>query len=722
MKIIKSAVQVIKEVLSGFSHEFEEAGLTTTQKIEQLGSYSAQGERHHPDDPAGKVTRIPLKGTGKRVKKILLFGHVLTEKQAIAGFLFALGTIWLMGMVPSVEIAWVSAVLMLTIYLFAFEVVDVDVAAVTVMVLLGLSTLLAPYMGLSEGLVDNRHLFDGFSSNAVISIIAVMIIGAGLDKTGVMGRVANFILSVGGSTEKRIIPIISGTVGFISSFMQNVGAAALFLPVVSRISARSGLSMSRLLMPMGFTAILGGTMTMVGSSPLILLNDLILTSNQALPAEQQMDTWGLFSVTPVGVALVVVGILYFVVAGRFVLPKSAGESGTRGTNPLEYFRNIYGASFSIDELVVTDGSPLIGVTIDDVETTYRIRIVATKFTGQEVRVGPGSIARDISFEPGMVLGVVADPDNLAHFVEKYQLKKREVLRTFTESLSPTKAGIAEVVIPPRSSLIGKSARDIWMRKSYGLAMVALHRNGETLHEGDDIRNQPLMGGDTLVVHTAWSDLERIEKNSDFVVVTTEYPRQEELRPHKLAPAAFFFGVALFMVLFTDIQLSVALLTGAIGMVLSGVLNIDEAYEAVSWKTVFLLASLIPLGLAVETTGTAKWIADQVLSVVGGMPLWVIQSAVAVLATFFTLVMSNVGATVLLVPLAVNIALGSGGDPAVFALTVALATSNSFLIPTHQVNALIMGPGGYRVPDFIRAGSIMTVLFLTVLIVMMNLVF
>jgi di/tricarboxylate transporter len=177
-----------------------------------------------------------------------------------------------------------------------------------------------------------------------------------------------------------------------------------------------------------------------------------------------------------------------------------------------------------------------------------------------------------------------------------------------------------------------------------------------------------------------------------------------------------------MVLFTDIRLSVALLTGAMGMILSGVIKIEEAYRAVSWKTVFLLASLIPLGLAVETSGTAKWIAEEVVGMVGGAAPWVIQASIAVLATFFTLVMSNVGATVLLVPLAVNIAIQVGADPAVYALTVAIATSNSFLIPTHQVNALIMGPAGYRVPDFMRAGGIMTVLFLVVMMLMMNLVF
>jgi len=240
--------------------------------------------------------------------RIVIPQSALDRKQLIAAGLFVLGAAWLSTLAPSVEIAWVSAILLLTVYLFAFEVVGVDVAAVTVMVLLGLTSLLAPVMGLEQGLVDTRHLFDGFASNAVMSIIAVMIIGAGLDKTGLMSRVAAFILKVGGTTEARIIPIISGTVGFISSFMQNVGAAALFLPVVSRISARSGLPMSRLLMPMGFCAILGGTVTMVGSSPLILLNDLILTSNQALPADQQMNVWSLFSVTPVGLALVATGM------------------------------------------------------------------------------------------------------------------------------------------------------------------------------------------------------------------------------------------------------------------------------------------------------------------------------------------------------------------------------------------------------------------------------
>lgn len=639
----------------------------------------------------------------------------------IAAILFGYGAWNLIEIVPSIEIAWVSIILIITIYLFSFEIIGVDEAAVSIMVMLGLTSLLAPVMGLEQGLVNTDHLFDGFSSNAVMSIIAVMVIGAGLDKTGMMSKVAGFILQVGGTTEKRIIPIVSGTVGVISSFMQNVGAAALFLPVVSRISARSGLPMSRLLMPMGFTAILGGTVTMVGSSPLILLNDLILASNVALPADQQMQTWSLFSVTPIGIALITTGIVYFVVAGKWVLPNVSEDSKANVAGSAKYLEEIYGVDYLLFEVNVPEDSPLVGQVLDNIESEHKIRIIAIKAAGSNMRSSRGDLSRDVDITGNSVIGILCSPAHLKDFVDNFGLRIQKGLKAFSEVLSSSQAGIAEIVIPPGSSMLGKSARDLWMRKTYGLALVAIHRDGETLFEGENIRDMPFETGDTLLVHTKWKDLAHLESDRNFVIVTTEYPR-EETRPNKVGWAGLFFGLALFMVLFTDLRLSVALMSGAIGMVLSGVLKMEEAYKAVSWETVFLLASLIPLGLAVETSGTAKWIAEQTLLVVGDMPTWVIQVSVAMLATFFTLVMSNVGATVLLVPLAVNIAIGVGESPAVYALTVAIATSNSFILPTHQVNALIKGPGGYRVPDFMKAGLVMTVLFLIVMMVMMRIMF
>ena len=603
----------------------------------------------------------------------------------------------------------------LIFYLFAFDVVRVDMAAIVVMVLLGLTSLIP---GLGE-IVDPQSLFNGFSSNAVISIMAVMVIGAGLDKAGIMSDVASTMMKYGGLTEKRIVPLISGTVAVVSSFMQNVGSAALFLPVVSRIAARTGLPISRLLMPMGFCAILGGTMTMVGSSPLILLNDLLLASNQMLPENHQMALFSLFSVTPIGLALVVTGVVYFICVGRFVLPNECRKD-SKTIDIADYFQKTYGIGYALHEVRVPADSPLIGTVLDDVEGPQKIRVVGLR-AGDTFRIGAGTLARDVGIQADDVLAIIGDPNAVGLFEKNNRLKVSSDLKIFSDVLIPTKAGIAEIVIPPSSDLIGKSARDVWMRKTYGLSCLAIRRGERTIREGEGVRDMAFQSGDTLVVHTEWSDLARLKTNRNFVIVTTEYPH-EELRPAKEPLALLFFALALGLVLFSDLRLSISLLVGAVGMIVSGVLSIDEAYEAVSWKTVFLLASLIPLGIAVETTGTAAWIAQHILRLLGDVPIWVLQAVLAVLATFFTLVMSNVGATVLLVPLAVNIALSVGADPAVFALTVALATSNSFLIPTHQVNALIMGPAGYRVKDFMRAGIGMTILFLIVSLSMLNLLF
>ena len=611
------------------------------------------------------------------------------------------------------EMMVVLGLLAFTITLFVSEIIRIDLAAIVVMVLLGALSYV-PGLG---NLADVSNLFSGFSSNAVMSIIAVLIIGAGLDKTGLMSKVAALILRHGGSTEPRIIPIVSGVVGVISSFMQNVGAAALFLPVISRISARTSISMSRLLMPMGFCAILGGTITMVGSSPLILLNDLILASNESLTPAQQMEPFGLFAVTPVGIMLVLTGIFYFVVAGRWVLPKDSERSeGSVGQTMQSYIQQTYGLKADLFEVEVPEGNILVGQTLSDIMEAHHLYILGTDFRGRKViaPMAPTVIEAPCRLAILGLRRVVKD-----EFADCYGLRLLPRLDRFSEDFAPTQAGVAEIVIPPGSGLIGKSSADLSFRRTYGLSLLAIHRGEETLslvetedHPATQFGTVPFQAGDALVVHSPWEALVRLTRDRDFVVVTSDFPR-EELRPKKVGWALLFFALALGLILFSDVRLSLCLLVGAVGMILSRVLTIDEAYEAVSWSTVFLLASLIPLGQAVQNTGTAAWIAEQVLVLLGGWPLWALQVGLAILATGFTLVMSNVGATVLLVPLAVSIALAAGGDPAVFALTVAISTSNSFLIPTHQVNALIMGPGGYRVADFVRAGGVMTILFLVV---------
>jgi len=610
------------------------------------------------------------------------------------------------------EMIAVMGILLLAVYLFAFEVVRVDVAAISIMVLIGLTALIPGY----EGLVPAEQLFDGYSSNAVMSIIAVMIIGAGLDRTGMMGKLAGLILKVGGRTEGRIILIISSVVGVISSFMQNIGAAALFLPVVNRIARRGNLAISRLLMPMGFCAILGGTITMIGSSPLILLNDLIINSNKVLPSGiEQMQTFGLFAVTPIGLSLLATGLIYFIFAGRFVLPVIKDKPGESGSM-LRYFREVYGIEGDVYECVVDRESPLVGKLLSDVDAAGRAGWIVAVRNGQDMVVAPRG---DTEFWDDSQLAIMGRRDSVIRFAEDYGLRVKPEMDVFSEVLSAASAGIAEVVIPPDSSVIGKTIREIEIRKKRGATVLAVFRADDVIDV--DLPELTLQSGDTLVLHIRWHDLATFADNRHEYVVVTDFPREDE-RPQKMRWAIICFLSTLGLVLFSDMRLSIALMTGALGMILTGVIKIEEAYRAVGWQSVFLLASLIPLGIAVDQSGTAAWVAQQVLLLLDGVPIWVLQTVIAVLATIFTLVMSNVGATVLLVPLAINIAIGAGANPAVFALTVALSTSNSFLIPTHQVNALIMGPGGYRVTDFMKAGGIMTVVFLIVEISMLNLLF
>ena len=609
------------------------------------------------------------------------------------------------------EILIVMLIVAFAVFIFATELLRVDVAALLILTLLGL-LIFVP--GLEE-LLTTDVLFSGFSSNAVISIIGVMILGGGLDKTGAMERVAWAILRYGGKTEKQIVALISSTAAVVSSFMQNIGAAALFLPVVSRISSRTKLPMSRLVMPMGFCAILGGTMTMVASSPLIMLNDLIGNANRNLDADQAMSRFDLFSVTPVGIALVACGLIFFLLFGKYVLPEGKTVSLARGTGTVRYMRRLHGVHAAVREVEVPEGSILVGMDIASVQLEYNIRIVASRYAGK-VLVSPPVEA---PIAAPATLAIIAQPDKLKELVAAAGLTLRPKLVEFRHLLARSIAGVAEVLVPPDSHVIGQHAKEMHFRMTYGLSLLSIVRAGQAIT--NKVATVPFESGDMLICHTRWEYLTRLEKDRDFVIVTTDYPREQQ-EPYKLALALAFFALAIGMIIFTDIILPVALLTGAVGMIVFGVLTMDEAYKAVSWKTVFLLAGLLPLGMAVESSGTADYVVRHLLARIGDVPPWVLQTLVAVLASGFSLVISNVGATVLLVPFAINLALVAGADPAMFALTVAISTSNSFLIPTHQVNALIMGPGDYHVSDFLRAGGVMTVLFLVVSLLMLNLVF
>jgi di/tricarboxylate transporter len=610
------------------------------------------------------------------------------------------------GLVLTHDMMLVLGLLGFTVLMLVLEWIRADLIALLVIVIIGITRLMPV-----------EQLFDGFAGNAVISLLGVMIMGAGLDRTGVLNKAASFLLRLSRGVETRLSFLTNALVGSLSAIMQSQALAALFLPVVSRVSSRTGVPLSRLLMPMAFCILAGTNMTMISNSPLILLNDLITSANRNLPpGAQTIQPFSLFSIAPVGLPILIAGLSFFALFTRKLLPTEAESQNVTPGRTETYFAETYGIAGEVFELTVTAESPLVGMSVAEAEALRGAPLILAIKNGDEVRLAPPA---DTMIWVGTVLGALGRRETINEFANLNLLLAQTRLRYFRDMFNPTRAGISEAVIPPNSEFVRQSLGELHLRKRFGISVLAVNRGEEIFRE--DMRSINLRAGDTLVMHSLWRDLAAAAEDHDFVVVT-DYPK-EEGRPAKIWHATAFFALAMGLGLFTDLKLSVAMLTGAVGMLLAGVLKMDEAYNAINWKTIFTLACLIPLGWAMDTTGAAAWIAQEVLRYLGNWPQWGLQAVIAILALFFSQIVSNVGATVMMVPMAINIALASNGNPAVYALIVAISTSNSFIIASaNPVLTLIAGPGGYRARDFLRVGLPLTLLLLIVMLIAVNLTF
>ena len=599
----------------------------------------------------------------------------------------------------------VLAVLALTVCLFVTEWVSVDTAAMLLLVVLGLT-----------GLVPLTQLFSGFASNAVMSILAVMILSAGMEHTGLMARAADFILRLAGDTERRLVLALSAVSGSVSGVMQNPAVMALFLPVASRIAARTGFPLGHLLLPMATCIVLGGTMTTIGNSPMILLTDLIESTNKNLPqGAQVMASFKLFSVFPIGAALLVGGLVYFYFFGLKKLPvEDAVESVTPRTTEA-YFEHLYGITGQLVELRVYPDSSVVGLSLGEAEQLPGAPLFLALKRGEDTRLAP---PMDELIAAGCVFAVMGPVAQIEAFAAAFGLGVLPGKHHLGALFDPIAAGVSEAVLPPSSAWLGKSAMELRIRRRYGMSLLALVRAGVTIR--DQVRSLNFQSGDTLIFHSSWKELNDHASERDFIVIT-DYPKDEP-RPHKQGFALFFFIGAFALAFAGHVSLPIALMAGATGMLVTGVLSTEEAYRAINWKTIFSLACLIPISIAIDQTGTAGWIAAQVAKHVGSVGAVPLQLGLAVLTTGAALSMGQVCSTVLMVPIAINIALAVNANPAQFALIVSLAASNNFLTASNPVIAMIQGPGGYQKRDFIRVGIPITLMFIVISVAMVNALF
>jgi di/tricarboxylate transporter len=548
------------------------------------------------------------------------------------------------------------------------------------------------------GVLEPLEALSGFSSNAVITMIAVMIMGRGIARTGLMEGFSKLTLKYTGNGQRRIIAVVSTATGLLSGFIQNIGAAVLFLPSILNISRRKKIPASSLIMPIGFAILLSGPLTMIGSGPLMLVNDFLIGSS--------LEPYRLFAVTPVGLALLLSCVVFFFLVGKCVLPrfKLSEDRDLLQKRLVEDWQ----LSSNIWHYRITTNSPIIGKTLEKTGIWDKFNLNILAITKEKsLEYAPW---RETRFETNQVLALLGNEDNVKNFASVYGLLpvgKPNKLELLDDSAS---AGFAEIVVAPRSGIAGQTLKKFALRRRYGVEPILLYHKGEKVR--GDFSDIEIAPGDIFIVHGLWEKIADMKKGFDFVVITPVETNEKDSSKAWIALLCFALAVGLSVAGFS---IPISFLSGAILMVLTGVLRIDETYHAVDWKVVFFLAGLIPLGLAMQKTGAAAYLATNIMSLVQGSHTFLLLLAISGITTLFSVFMSNVGAAVILFPMVISIANTVGIDPRPLALLVAVSTANSFILPTHQVNALLKTPGGYRNIDYLRAGSGLTVVFLLVVV-------
>lgn len=574
--------------------------------------------------------------------------------------------------------------------LFVSDKVRVDVVAMIVLAAL-----------LLTGLVTVDEAFAGFSSPAVITVIAVFIISGALYYSGVADAIARAVLRVAGDDPVRLLVIIMITAGLMSAFMNNIGAVAIMLPAVVSAANSLKIAPSRLLLPLAFAALLGGNLTLIGTPPNILASSI-------LDGYPDLDSFGFFDFLPMGAIVLVAGILYMVFIGRHLLPDRRAVSAPSEAYQLRPY---------LTELRVGDNSSLAGKSVIEAQLgeRYNLNVIhIERDGGKPIFPSPDQLMR-----LGDILLVEGQPDDILSANDTLHLVPvpAEESDGLEQDLTAGSAILAEITLGPRSDLAGLTLQEMDFRNRYDLSVLAMRHDGESIVSR--LADVPLEFGDALLVQGEASKIDLLRREDDFLVL--DRPPTETRRLGKGRLAIAILAATLIVITFGWLDPAAGMFIGALLMILTGVVRMDEAYESIEWKAVFLIACILPLGVAMETSGTAELIANTLVGLVGGLGPIAVLLAVFLLTALMTEIISNAAATVLVVPIAIDTALNLGASPYAFVMAVVIAASTSFLLPIgHQVNVLVFGPGGYKVTDYTRVGVWLNMIILILVAVFLPL--
>ncbi len=583
------------------------------------------------------------------------------------------------------EIALTLAIVVGALIVFGTEKLRVDVVALLVLLTVGLT-----------GLVGPKEVFAGFANSAVITVWAVYIVSGGLFKTGVADILGKFLLRLSGNSEVRLITVIMLTCGLMSAFMNNVGATAMPLPAVVSVAKQARIPVSKLLMPLSFSSLLGGKITLIGTPANILATSIV--------AERGLPTFRFFDFTPIGLVVLATGVLYMIFIGRHLLPVR---------QPLDEAQVQGELRKSISEVRVLPDGKLAGCTLleSKLGADYDLTAIAIVRGTKTIT----RLRRDTLLQPDDILLIEGSTEDLSRARKELGLATANEGNRHAEldKLSEEEIGIVEATLAPRSSMANRSLRSLDFRERYGFSVLAIRRQGEIITKR--LRSVQLQFGDDLILQGPRHRTPALEESNDFLVL--EPLKIAEGRRRKMPIAIGLMLLVIGLVLFAGIDISLAMVMGAVGMVVFRCLDMDEAYNSIDWRTVFLVACMLPLGTAMQTTGTARYIADLMLDAIGGMGPLAALAGVYLLAALITQPMSNAAAMVPVVPIALDTATRLGANHLTFTLAVVIGAATSFLTPVgHKANVLVFGPGGYKFFDYARVGALLTLfLFIATMI-------
>ncbi len=569
----------------------------------------------------------------------------------------------------------VLGILAVSILLFISERLRVDVVAMIVLVALVLT-----------GLVTVEEAFSGFASPAVIVVWAVFIVSGGLTRSGVADLIARQVVRLAGRSQLRLVALLMVAVGLMSAFMSNVGAAAILLPAVMSVARETDVPPSKLLIPLAWASLLGGNVTMIGTPPNILASSILENYGGIQP-------FAFFDFAPMGILVLIAGILYMVLIGRRLLPERTPGGGLVDSYPVQEY---------LTEARVADNSPLVGKTVQeaDLEQRHGLNVIHVHLCCQEGETV--SATTEHRLQPGDELHLQATANAILDAAEALKLTPvpDRPIQPWEPEPQRSAFEFAEAVLAPSSSLRCKTLQEIDFRSRFGLAVLAVRRRGATLFER--LGDVSIDFGDSLLLQGPVDKINLLRHEPDFLLL--DMPPLETRRTQKAPVAVAILLGVLAVAAVGWLPVSAAMFIGALLMVLSGTLTMDEAYRSIDWKSIFLIAGMLPLGLAMQSTGTAQLLADQIVALVGDWGPLAVMMGIYLITGLVTQVISNAAAAVLAVPIAIDAALRLGGDPRAFVMATVIAASTSFLMPIgHQVDVLVFGPGGYRFADYARVG-------------------